>query len=71
MKEQRAKQKQKIRKCPICGRPAVEEFKAFCSKRCTDADLARWLKGAYAIPGRSADVAATADDEEDEATKPH
>ena len=70
MKEQRTKQKQKIRKCPICGRPAVEEFKAFCSKRCTDADLARWLKGAYAIPGRPADAAAT-DGEEDENSKPH
>ncbi len=61
--------KSKSRKCPICGKPAVEEFKAFCSKRCTDADLARWLKGAYAIPGRPVEPAT--DDEEDEATKPH
>ena len=67
MKQPRAKSK--TRKCPICGKPAVAEFKAFCSKACTDADLARWLKGAYAIPGRPADAAA--DDDEDEANKPH
>lgn len=38
------------RKCPICGKPAAERFRPFCSKRCADIDLARWLKGSYAIP---------------------
>jgi endogenous inhibitor of DNA gyrase (YacG/DUF329 family) len=38
------------RKCPICGQPVVKEFKPFCSKRCADIDLHRWLTGAYAIP---------------------
>jgi endogenous inhibitor of DNA gyrase (YacG/DUF329 family) len=38
------------RKCPICGRPAVEAFKPFCSKRCADVDLNRWLTGSYVIP---------------------
>jgi endogenous inhibitor of DNA gyrase (YacG/DUF329 family) len=38
-------------KCPICGKPAVEAFKPFCSKRCADIDLGQWLKGGYAIPG--------------------
>ena len=37
--------------CPICGKPAGEGFKPFCSKRCADIDLGRWLKGGYAIPG--------------------
>lgn len=37
--------------CPICGKPAEEGFKPFCSKRCADIDLGRWLKGGYAIPG--------------------
>ncbi|HVY88674.1 MAG TPA: DNA gyrase inhibitor YacG [Hyphomonadaceae bacterium] len=37
--------------CPICGRPTVHEFRPFCSRRCAHIDLARWLRGAYAIPG--------------------
>jgi endogenous inhibitor of DNA gyrase (YacG/DUF329 family) len=36
--------------CRICGKPALVRFKPFCSKRCADVDLNRWLKGAYAIP---------------------
>ena len=40
------------KKCPICGKPAVEEFKPFCSKRCADIDLNRWLTGNYVIPAR-------------------
>ena len=39
-----------IRKCPICGKPAAAEHRPFCSKRCADIDLHRWLSGAYAIP---------------------
>jgi endogenous inhibitor of DNA gyrase (YacG/DUF329 family) len=38
--------------CPICRKPAVERFRPFCSKRCADVDLHRWLSGSYAIPGR-------------------
>jgi len=38
------------RKCAACDKPHVPEFKPFCSKRCADLDLARWLKGDYAIP---------------------
>jgi endogenous inhibitor of DNA gyrase (YacG/DUF329 family) len=38
--------------CPICGKPAVEGRRPFCSRRCADVDLNRWLKGVYAIPGR-------------------
>jgi endogenous inhibitor of DNA gyrase (YacG/DUF329 family) len=40
------------KKCPICGKPMVEEFKPFCSKRCADVDLNRWLTGNYVIPAR-------------------
>ena len=36
-------------KCPICGKPAVSLYKPFCSKRCADIDLNRWLSGAYAV----------------------
>jgi len=38
------------RKCPTCGKASVERFRPFCSKRCADIDLGRWLKGSYAIP---------------------
>lgn len=36
--------------CPICGRPAEPEFRPFCSKRCADVDLQRWLSGRYVVP---------------------
>ena len=43
------------RSCPICKRSALKNVTAgryhpFCSKRCADVDLSRWLRGAYAIP---------------------
>lgn len=37
--------------CPICSKPAQKPFSPFCSRRCADVDLSRWLKGGYAIPG--------------------
>ncbi len=36
--------------CPLCEKPMAAEFKPFCSKRCKDVDLNRWLSGSYAIP---------------------
>jgi endogenous inhibitor of DNA gyrase (YacG/DUF329 family) len=38
------------RVCALCGRPQAERFRPFCSKRCADLDLSRWLSGGYAIP---------------------
>jgi endogenous inhibitor of DNA gyrase (YacG/DUF329 family) len=38
--------------CPICGKPREPEFSPFCSRRCADIDLGRWLKGSYVIPGK-------------------
>ena len=38
------------RKCPICEKPMDPAFKPFCSKRCADIDLSRWLKGVYSVP---------------------
>ena len=39
-------------RCPNCA-CAIQfaEFRPFCSARCKDVDLSRWLSGAYAIPG--------------------
>lgn len=39
--------------CPICGKPAVVSLRPFCSRRCADVDLNRWLSGVYAIPGKA------------------
>ena len=35
--------------CPICGKPAVPGLRPFCSRRCGDVDLGRWLTGHYRI----------------------
>lgn len=42
-------------KCPECGRDSSRPHYPFCSARCKDIDLNRWLSGAYAIPGRPVD----------------
>jgi len=34
----------------MCKKTTVETFRPFCSKRCADVDLSRWLNGHYAIP---------------------
>lgn len=36
--------------CPICKKPGTERYRPFCSRRCADVDLGRWLTGSYAIP---------------------
>ncbi|WP_350333169.1 DNA gyrase inhibitor YacG [Coralliovum pocilloporae] len=53
----------KPRPCPICEKPSSREAYPFCSKRCADVDLSRWLKGSYAVPAQEEDLP----DEEDEA----
>jgi len=42
------------RKCAICGKPQDEKYKPFCSKRCADIDLSRWLNGVYSVPAEEA-----------------
>jgi endogenous inhibitor of DNA gyrase (YacG/DUF329 family) len=42
-------------RCPNCGKPTDADFRPFCSGRCKDVDLSRWLRGAYAIPGGKTD----------------
>ena len=37
-------------KCPICGNPDAAAHRPFCSKRCADIDLGRWLKESYRVP---------------------
>jgi endogenous inhibitor of DNA gyrase (YacG/DUF329 family) len=45
----------KPRPCPICDKPSVAESKPFCSERCRDVDLNRWLSNSYSIPGKPTD----------------
>jgi endogenous inhibitor of DNA gyrase (YacG/DUF329 family) len=40
------------KRCPECGKPASPATLPFCSPRCRDVDLNRWLSGRYVIPGR-------------------
>ena len=47
-------QKHRGRPCPICGKPRDAAYAPFCSRRCADVDLHRWLKGSYVIPGANA-----------------
>jgi endogenous inhibitor of DNA gyrase (YacG/DUF329 family) len=48
--------------CAICGKPREPRYDPFCSKRCADVDLHRWLSGVYVLPG----AAATEPESEDE-----
>ena len=48
--------------CPICGKPGIAAYRPFCSKRCADIDLGRWLKGSYVIPGPPLDEIASDED---------
>jgi len=37
-------------KCPICRKVTVVDYQPFCSKRCANVDLGRWLGGTYSVP---------------------
>jgi uncharacterized protein len=41
---------EKINKCLICNRLPTDNYSPFCSKRCADVDLGKWLSGSYIIP---------------------
>lgn len=46
--------------CPICNAAATPKYRPFCSGRCADVDLAKWLNGSYAAPSRDPDDIETA-----------
>ena len=50
-------------KCVLCPRPAVEQFRPFCSKRCADIDLGRWFTEDYRIPASPPDPQGLDDDD--------
>lgn len=39
-------------RCPVCGAPSEVSVRPFCTARCSNVDLLRWLRGGYAIEGR-------------------
>lgn len=47
--------------CPVCARAVDARYKPFCSRRCADVDLARWLNGSYAIPVAEDEADASSD----------
>lgn len=58
--------------CPICDKPAVQAYRPFCSRRCADVDLGRWLTGSYAVPSTEPDdVEAALEASEKAAKRPH
>ena len=53
--------------CPVCRKPQVPAYRPFCSRRCADVDLARWLRGDYVVPGRDGEAAGPATDPDEAA----
>jgi len=60
--------------CARCGKPVVARYRPFCSRRCADIDLSRWLNGAYAIPAHTppddAEIAAARGETGEDGTDP-
>ncbi len=58
--------------CPICTKDSDRKYRPFCSKRCADIDLGRWMSGGYAIPASEAppDQEPGRDATQDEASSP-
>ena len=40
--------------CPMCHQPVAVLHTPFCSRRCAQLDLGKWLTGDYAIPAHEA-----------------
>ncbi len=54
-------------RCPGCNAPSLKEFRPFCSQRCQDVDLGRWMRGSFRIPTEQApNVAAPGEDADDD-----
>jgi uncharacterized protein len=56
--------------CPICGKAVAPEYRPFCSRRCADVDLGRWLTESYRLPATEAEEDAP-DADEDVPPKAH
>ena len=58
--------------CPICARETDAKYRPFCSRRCADVDLSRWVNGSYAVPMEETDdIEAAMDSAAEAQSKPH
>ncbi len=58
--------------CPICGSERDQKYRPFCSRRCADVDLARWMNGQYAVPSDDPeDAVEAAEEAARQQAKPH
>lgn len=58
--------------CPICGENTLAIYRPFCSKRCADIDLAKWLNGSYAVASQREDeVEPDGSEDEPQQPRPH
>jgi len=59
--------------CPICDRETDRAYRPFCSRRCADIDLSKWLTGSYAVPSEEDEVSSDQlpDDQSDALDRPH
>jgi hypothetical protein len=51
-------------KCPVCGKPRDADYRPFCSRRCADIDLGRWLSESYSMPMPDNEAAIDPDEQE-------
>jgi hypothetical protein len=56
--------------CPICAKTTDATYRPFCSRRCADVDLGRWLTGSYVIPGEAVENDTIPDSDGDDAAPP-
>ncbi|MBT2130623.1 DNA gyrase inhibitor YacG [Aliiroseovarius lamellibrachiae] len=62
--------------CPICSKNTDEDYRPFCSRRCADVDLGRWLNGSYCVPAETSEdldeaANALADAQKKLSSRPH
>jgi endogenous inhibitor of DNA gyrase (YacG/DUF329 family) len=57
--------------CPICSEKTVQRWRPFCSRRCADIDLGRWMSGSYRMPSHEDDADAQPDIRQDTEPRPN
>ncbi len=58
--------------CPMCDAETDSKYRPFCSKRCADRDLGKWLNESYSSPSYDPEDMEIAQDEAEKAQrKPH
>ena len=55
--------------CPICKKDSEKAYRPFCSKRCADIDLGKWMSGQYAVASQREDDPAELEQALDEAER--